>query len=214
MNKAYRLVIVMLIGILVAGCAGGEVKPKAIICTVLGGTAGAGIVAGALDEGDDDAIAGGVMLGMALGYFLCQDRSEPEPPAPTPAPRPAPPPPPPEVEVGETLVSLEGVNFALNSAKIMSDSEGILNKAVDALNQHASVHVRVEGHTDSRGTAAYNKTLSEERGSAVVAYLVGKGIDADRLSAIGYGEAAPVVPNDTEENMYKNRRVDLVVTKN
>ena len=211
----------MLIGIFIAGCAGSGVKPNTIICAVLGGAAGGGIVAGAIDDADDAATVGGVALGMLLGHWLCKDRSEPEPPAPapTPAPRPAPPPPPPpppppEVEVGETLLSLEGVNFALNSANIMPESEGILDKAVDALNQHAAVHVRVEGHTDSRGTAAYNKTLSENRVSAVVAYLVSKGIDADRLSAIGYGEAAPVAPNDTEENMYKNRRVDLVVTKN
>lgn len=117
-------------------------------------------------------------------------------------------------KVGEKLITLEGVNFDTNSARIKADSEGILNNAVTVLNDNASVHVRVEGHTDSRGTASYNKTLSEQRANSVVEYLVGKGIDAERLSAIGYGEAAPVAPNDTPENMYKNRRVDLVVTKN
>ena len=111
-------------------------------------------------------------------------------------------------------MTLEGVNFDTNSARIMSGSEAILEKAVKALTDNASIHVRIEGHTDSRGTAAFNKKLSEKRANAVVDYLVGKGINADRLSAIGYGEAAPVAPNDTPENMYKNRRVDLVVTKN
>ena len=105
-------------------------------------------------------------------------------------------------------------NFDTNSAVIMPGSESILNNAVKVLNDNASVHVRVEGHTDSRGSAAHNKGLSERRANSVVAYLVGEGINADRLSAIGYGEAAPVAPNDTPENMYKNRRVDLVVTKN
>jgi chemotaxis protein MotB len=56
--------------------------------------------------------------------------------------------------------------------------------------------------------------LSQRRAEAVAAYLSANGIDPDRLSAIGYGESAPVAPNDTAENMYKNRRVDLVVTDN
>ena len=97
---------------------------------------------------------------------------------------------------------------------IKSESEGILNDAVTVLNDNASVHVRVEGHTDSRGTDAYNQQLSQKRAEAVAAYLTAGGIDAERLSAIGYGESAPVAPNDTAENMYKNRRVDLVVTQN
>ena len=117
-------------------------------------------------------------------------------------------------KVGEKLITLEGVNFDTNSANIKADSEGILDNAVTVLNDNASVHVRIEGHTDSRGTASFNKQLSEKRANSVVEYLVSKGISADRLSAIGYGEAAPVAPNDSTENMYKNRRVDLVVTKN
>jgi OOP family OmpA-OmpF porin len=165
-------------------------------------------------------------------------------PAPKPAAKPAPPPPPPPPkdtdgdgvidpndecpgtpagvkvnakgcpEVGETLMRLEGVNFDTNKATIKADSATILDGAVKALNDNPSVHVRVEGHTDSRGSDAYNQKLSQQRAEAVVAYLVGKGIAADRLAAIGYGESAPVAPNDTAENMYKNRRVDLVVTKN
>ena len=117
-------------------------------------------------------------------------------------------------EVGEKIMSLEGVNFDTNKATIKSDSEGILNNAVSVLNDNASVKVRVEGHTDSRGGDTYNQELSQRRAEAVAAYLVAGGIAADRLSAVGYGESAPVAPNDTAENMYRNRRVDLVVTDN
>ena len=117
-------------------------------------------------------------------------------------------------EVGETLITLEGVNFDTNSAKLRPESGPILDGAVKALTENPTVHVRVEGHTDSRGSAEYNKNLSEKRANSVVDYLVSKGIAGDRLSAIGYGEAAPVAPNDTPENMFKNRRVALVVTKN
>jgi len=117
-------------------------------------------------------------------------------------------------EVGEKLITLEGVNFNTDSAKLRSESESILDAAVKVLNENSVVHVRVEGHTDSRGSDEYNRKLSERRAQSVVAYLVSQGIDANRLSAIGYGESAPVAPNDTPENMYKNRRVELVVTAN
>ena len=245
MSKLYRLAAILIIGALASGCANQDVKPTTVICPLLGSVLGAGVVAGGLGGDDAGPMAAGAVIGAGLGYFLCQDRTEPpkaQPaPAPKPKPRPAPPPPPKDTdgdgvidpndecpgtprgvkvnakgcpEVGETLMTLEGVNFDTNSARIKPESEGILNKAVKALNDNPSVHVRVEGHTDSRGTAEYNRVLSEKRAASVVTYLVAKGINGDRLSAIGYGEAAPVAPNDTPENMYKNRRVDLVVTKN
>ncbi len=163
-------------------------------------------------------------------------------PAPRPAPKPAPKPAPPKdsdgdgvidpndecpgtpagvavnsvgcPEVGEKLITLHGVNFDTASAAILPESEGILNQAVKVLNENASVHVRVEGHTDSRGTDAFNRKLSQKRADSVVGYLVSKGINADRLSAVGYGENSPMVPNDSPENMFKNRRVELTVTQN
>ena len=117
-------------------------------------------------------------------------------------------------EVGEKILSLEGVNFDHDKAMIKAESRPILDNAVKVLNENASVHVRVEGHTDSDGTDAYNMSLSQRRAEAVAAYLTAAGIDANRLSPVGYGESAPVAPNDTKENKYKNRRVDLVVTEN
>ena len=117
-------------------------------------------------------------------------------------------------EVGATLMSLQGVNFDFDKATLKAEAAAILDKGVEALKQAPSIAVRVEGHTDSRGTDAYNLVLSEKRAKAVVAYLVGKGVGAERLTAVGMGEAAPVAPNDTAENMAKNRRVDLVVSKN
>ncbi len=115
---------------------------------------------------------------------------------------------------GEKLLSLEGINFDTDESSIKSDSEGILNNAISVLSDNASVHVRVEGHTDSRGSDAYNQQLSQKRAEAVTAYLIDGGVSADRLSAVGYGESAPVAPNDTAENMHRNRRVDLIVVDN
>jgi OOP family OmpA-OmpF porin len=245
MNNVMKAGISVLLCVFLAGCANvAKVKPQTVICPLLGGVLGGGVMVGPIDTDEEGAIAGGAILGATLGYFLCREEpSEPPPaPRPTPAPKPAPKPVPPKdtdgdgvvdarddcpgtpagvkvnsagcPELGEKLLSLEGVNFATNSATIMPESADILDHAVAVLNENPSVHVRVEGHTDSRGTAAYNKALSERRAQAVVDYLVAKGIDPDRLSAVGYGEGAPVAPNDTPENMYKNRRVDLVVTGN
>ena len=246
MNKIKRLGLILVMSALTAGCANKNIKPTTILCPLLGATLGAGVVAGGLNTDDGGAMAGGAVLGAALGHFFCMDRTPPPKPKPVrkiaPKPKPKPKMAPPKdsdgdgvidandqcagtpkgvavnavgcPKVGVKLITLEGVNFDTNSARIKSGSESILENAVKVLNDNASVHVRVEGHTDSRGSAAYNKKLSERRANSVVEYLVGKGINADRLSAIGYGEAAPVAPNDTPENMYKNRRVDLIVTKN
>ena len=117
-------------------------------------------------------------------------------------------------EVGTTLMSLQGVNFDTDSAKLKAESTTILDQAVEVLNQQAAVSVRVEGHTDSRGSDAYNQKLSEKRAKSVLDYLVSKGIGAARLTSAGYGESKPLVANDSAANMAKNRRVDLVVTNN
>ncbi|MFT4561394.1 MAG: OOP family OmpA-OmpF porin [Gammaproteobacteria bacterium] len=243
MNKISRTLVVLITAIFAAGCANQNIKPVEIICPILGAVAGAGIAAGAFDSNDEEVgIVAGAAVGAGLAWFLCKDRSEPPAPAaPRRAPPPPPPAPPKDSdgdgvidandecpgtpagvkvnavgcpEVGERILSLEGVNFDTNKATIKPDSEAILTNAVNVLTENASVHVRVEGHTDSRGSDAYNQRLSQSRAESVAAYLVAHGIDAGRLSAAGYGESAPVAPNDTTENMYRNRRVDLVVTDN
>jgi len=243
MNKLFRTFVVALTAVFAAGCANQDIKPVEVICPVLGGVAGAAIAAGAFDSDDSEgAMAGGAAIGAGLAWFLCKDRTEP-PAAPAPKPKPpAPKPQPPKdsdgdgvyddrdecpgtpagvkvnavgcPEVGEKILSLKGVNFDHDKATIKADSRPILDNAVKVLNENASVHVRVEGHTDSDGTDAYNMGLSQRRAEAVVAYLTAAGIDAGRLSAVGYGESSPVAPNDSKENKYKNRRVDLVVTDN
>ncbi len=243
MNKMFRTLAVALTAVFAVGCANQDIKPVEVICPVLGGVAGAAIAAGAFDGDDSEgAMAGGAALGAGLAWFLCKDRTEPPAPmAPKPRP-PAPKPQPPKdsdgdgvydnrdecpgtpagvkvnevgcPEVGEKILSLEGVNFDHDKATIKAESRPILDNAVKVLNENASVHVRVEGHTDSDGTDAYNLGLSQRRAEAVAAYLTEAGIDGGRLSPVGYGESAPVAPNDTKENKYKNRRVDLVVTGN
>jgi OOP family OmpA-OmpF porin len=79
------------------------------------------------------------------------------------------------------------------------------------MKDYPDLNVVIEGHTDSVGTAAYNKKLSQQRAEAVKKYMVEKGIDANRLKAQGFGEVRPIASNDTEEGRQQNRRVEAAV---
>ena len=115
-------------------------------------------------------------------------------------------------EVGETLMSLTGVNFATDSAVLTSTARSILDGAVATLQgSDGYVDVRVEGHTDSRGSEAYNLGLSQRRAESVVAYLVAQGVDGSRLHPVGMGEGSPVADNSSAAGRAANRRVDFVV---
>ena len=126
--------------------------------------------------------------------------SEPVAVAPAPTPAPAPP---------QKLV-LEGVNFDFDKATLRQEDIAAINRDVTSLDTWGNANIEVAGHTDSRGSDAYNMKLSQQRAEAVRNYLVSKGIAADRLSAKGYGESQPVADNATDEGRFKNRRVELI----
>jgi OOP family OmpA-OmpF porin len=102
------------------------------------------------------------------------------------------------------------ISFDTGKSVIRDESKPVIDQIVDMMKQNSELKIGVEGHTDNVGSAASNKTLSEERARAVVNAIVSKGISADRLSAAGYGMDKPVADNDTEEGRAKNRRVELV----
>lgn len=102
------------------------------------------------------------------------------------------------------------INFDTGKATIRPDSQPVIDQVADMLQTNAALALSVEGHTDSVGTPAANKILSENRAKAVVAALAAKGIDTKRLSAAGWGQDKPVADNQTDEGRAKNRRVELV----
>jgi OOP family OmpA-OmpF porin len=102
------------------------------------------------------------------------------------------------------------ISFDTGKSVIRDESKPVIDQIVDMMKQNSELKIGVEGHTDNVGSAASNKTLSEERAKAVVNAIVSQGISADRLSAAGYGMDKPVADNDTEEGRAKNRRVELV----
>jgi OOP family OmpA-OmpF porin len=142
------------------------------------------------------------------------------PPPPPPAPVAAPPPPPAPVAAAapvaapapapvRDVVVLKGVNFANNSAQLTPESMVILDEVAASLNKRADVRAEVAGHTDDRGAADYNRSLSQRRAESVRSYLVSKGVDASRLTARGYGEDSPMADNKTSAGRAENRRVEL-----
>ncbi len=102
----------------------------------------------------------------------------------------------------------DGLLFAFDSSVIKPEFYPVLDDTKSAFDQNPTMKVEISGNTDSTGSEAYNQRLSEKRAKAVMDYLIKTvGIDASRLSAVGYGETRPAYPNDTEENRAKNRRV-------
>jgi OOP family OmpA-OmpF porin len=106
---------------------------------------------------------------------------------------------------------LKNLNFATDKYDILPEFNKLLDEVATVLKNNPGVRIQVDGHTDSRGSDGYNKTLSANRAMAVQADLVKRGINANRLEAKGFGEAKPIKPNDTDKNMYLNRRVELTV---
>jgi OmpA-OmpF porin, OOP family len=106
---------------------------------------------------------------------------------------------------------LRGVKFEFDSERLTPEALNILNDVATTLQAYPNVDVELEGHTDSIGSDAYNQGLSERRANSVKTYLVGRGVDARRMTPVGYGEAMPIADNNTEEGRDENRRVELKV---
>jgi OOP family OmpA-OmpF porin len=102
------------------------------------------------------------------------------------------------------------ISFDTAKATIKPDSQPIVDQIVALLKGHPTLRISVEGHTDNVGTPASNKTLSESRAAAVVAAIVGQGVERARLSAAGFGQERPVADNRTEDGRANNRRVEIV----
>lgn len=106
-------------------------------------------------------------------------------------------------------LEIYGVNFDTDHATLRSDSAPVLEQVLAMLQHDGSTQFEIGGHTDDVGSDAHNVTLSDQRAKAVVGWLVAHGITASRLSSHGYGKSQPLVPNNSDANRAKNRRVEM-----
>jgi outer membrane protein OmpA-like peptidoglycan-associated protein len=122
-----------------------------------------------------------------------------------------PPTPAPQVLVFEMdkPVVLPGIQFEFAKAVIKPESESILIQAYNSLNDHKEIVVEISGHADAIGSDEANRLLSERRAESVRQWMINKGIEANRLTSVGYGESRPVASNDTEEGRALNRRIEF-----
>lgn len=168
---------------------------------------------------------------------------ETPPPPPPPAPEPPPPPPPPpepgdgdkdgvldnvdkcpDTPPGVAVdafgctrkgsITLEGVTFEYNSARLTPDSQQVLNGVAADLKKYPRLKIELQGHTDDKGSDQYNLKLSQQRADSVRIYLMDQGVPGGQLTARGYGETQPIEDNKTEAGRSLNRRVVMFVQDN
>lgn len=170
-------------------------------------------------------------LTLGINYYFDAPAAPVAAPAPAPVPAPAPAPvvqkvepkavvvpaPVPKKEswkviMEEKPVRIEGASFDTASAKLKPTANAKLQQVVDFAGKYPEANMEVSGHTDNRGGDAYNQKLSEKRAAAVKAYLVKKGVAADRISSKGYGKTQPVADNKTKAGRAANRRVEVRYT--
>ncbi len=107
---------------------------------------------------------------------------------------------------------LASVYFDYDQAELLDDARAALQQNAEWLQRWTSTRIMVEGHCDDRGTNEYNLGLGERRATAVVDYLTGLGISANRIAMVSKGEEEPVCADSTEGCWSRNRRGNFIIT--
>ena len=209
--KKMRMYLIMILSaiLILSGCASWNKTQKgAVIGTAAGGGMGAviGKVTGNTALGAIIGAAVGGATGAVIGHKMDKQAEEIKKTVPDA-----------KVErVGEGIVVefSSNVLFGFDKSALSPDAKTNLNKLVTVLNSYPDTDIELQGHTDSKGSEAYNQTLSGNRAGAVSVYLSGQGISSSRVTTKGFGESVPKYDNNTETGRSKNRRVEFLITAN
>jgi OOP family OmpA-OmpF porin len=180
----------------------GDNEKGAVLMDEIVRISGCGFVSNA-----DNLLTDAGMAKFVEDVFLTKKPAAPAPKAVTPPPAPAP-----AVLEGtntEGIWVVDEAYFDFDKSVVKPGAFDYLNKIADVLKAHPEITVKVQGHTDSTGTKAYNDALSIRRAKAVKTYLTDKGIHEDRLIIEGFGQSKPAAPNSTDKGRSLNRRVEL-----
>jgi outer membrane protein OmpA-like peptidoglycan-associated protein len=208
-NLRMGLLVVLSAAFIFTGCASWNKTQKgAAVGTAAGGAAGAviGRASGNTALGAIIGAAVGGASGAVIGRQMDKQAEEIAKTVPDA-----------KVErVGEGIVVEFSSNilFGFDESNISNEAKTNLNKLVTVLNSYPETDIEVQGHTDSRGSEAYNQNLSVQRATAVSRYLTSAGISTSRLNIKGFGETLPKYENDTENGRTQNRRVEFLITAN
>lgn len=110
------------------------------------------------------------------------------------------------------VVNMGDVLFDTGKADLRQAAREALARLAGVVSNYPSLHLDIEGHTDSTGSANFNQTLSEKRANAVRDYLISQGLSPDSLTAVGLGQDNPVADNSTAAGRQQNRRVEIVIS--
>jgi peptidoglycan-associated lipoprotein len=158
----------------------------------------------------------GLALAAACGGKQVEETPPPAPqmvstPAPPPAPSPVAPRPAPAPDTRRAMLE-QRIHFALDRADLSADARATLAAKVEILRTSPGLTLRIDGHADERGSDEYNLALSKRRAAEAKRFMMGQGIEADRLETVGYGEEQPLDSSSGEAAWATNRRADFRVT--
>jgi len=203
------LVVILSVILISSGCASWSKTQKgAVVGTAAGGGMGAviGKASGNTALGAIIGAAVGGTAGAVIGNQMDKQAEEIRTKVPDA-----------KVErVGEGIVVefSSNVLFGFDKSVLSYDAKASLDKLVTVLSEYKETNIEVQGHTDSKGSLAYNQKLSEERAGEVSGYLANRGVAANRMTIKGFGETLPKYDNATVEGRSENRRVEFLITAN
>jgi outer membrane protein OmpA-like peptidoglycan-associated protein len=114
----------------------------------------------------------------------------------------------------DTRMVFNNITFETNSAELNTESYAELNRLLGLMGRNPELKIEISAHTDDVGSNEYNSRLSDRRAASVVNFLTNNNIAKNRVLSKGYGELRPLVPNDSDENRAKNRRVEIKIIEN
>lgn len=207
--KTLRLLAVFSAFAVLASCASMNKTQKGAVIGTAGGAAAGAVIGKASGNTALGAIIGaavGGATGAIIGHQMDKQAEEIAKTVPDAK----------VIRVGEGIVVefSSSVLFGFDKSNLSNDAMSSLDKLVKVLNAYPDTDIEIQGHTDSKGSTAYNQTLSEQRATAVAQYLVSRSININRLTLVGFGETLPKYLNETETGRSQNRRVEFLITAN